>query len=58
MHHSPSILFFVLLAAVPIALMWALVIVARHLEKKTAPHSARRGNPSTDKGKKRLNRSS
>ncbi len=54
MHHSSLTLFFVLLAAVPIALIWTLVIVARYLEKKTEPQTTRRGIASTDKGKKRL----
>jgi hypothetical protein len=47
MHHSSKSLnfLFLLLAIVPIALMWILVFLAGRLEKKTAPREpGRRGD--------------
>jgi hypothetical protein len=60
MRHSSRalILFFLILAGVPIAAMWALVMVAHRLEKRTAPRGPRRGTVATNRDKKRLIRRS
>jgi len=46
------ILFFSILAAVPIVVIWVLVFVSRHLDKQTAPRGARSGERAGDRAKK------
>ena len=46
------ILFFLMLAAVPIVVSWVLVLVSRHLEKRTTPSWVRSKVSARDRAKK------
>jgi hypothetical protein len=60
MHNSSRamITIFLVVAGVPIAAMFGLLLVSRYLDKVTAPREPWRGVTGTGRGKKRVNRSS
>jgi len=58
MHYSSrtAIFYYLMLAGVPIALMWVLVMVARRLDKRTRPPEPKRRITASGRDKERSTR--